>query len=143
MKNAIILHGKPSLLEYYEMDFPSPSNAHWIPWLQQKFLRAGVQCQTPEMPHPYAPEYAAWENAFRPFTPCPDSIFVGHSAGCGFILKWLSIHPEATIEKWSLLRPGLTLIAMPGIFLSVILILIWKGALEKSMFFFQRMILKV
>ncbi len=39
MKNAIILHGQPSRGEYYNIEMPSMSNAHWIPWLQGQLLK--------------------------------------------------------------------------------------------------------
>jgi len=38
MKNAIILHGQSSKAEYYGEQFPSMSNAHWLPWLQGQLL---------------------------------------------------------------------------------------------------------
>jgi predicted alpha/beta hydrolase family esterase len=107
MKQAIILHGMPDKEEYYEMDFPSPSNAHWIPWLQQKFLRADILCQTPEMPKPYAPDYQAWEEAFMPFSPPNGSVFVAHSAGCGFFLRYLAARPEIKLSKLVLVAPWL------------------------------------
>lgn len=105
MKTAIILHGICDANEYYEMDFPSPSNAHWLAWLQQKFLRDGVLCQNPEMPHPYAAVYADWAKVFERMHVDADTTIVGHSAGCGFILKWLSEHPEIKLNKLVLVAP--------------------------------------
>ncbi len=63
--SAIILHGICDEHEYFEMDFPSPSNAHWLPWLQQKFLRSNVLCQKLEMPTPYNPIYKEWKKSFE------------------------------------------------------------------------------
>ncbi|MES2729267.1 MAG: hypothetical protein V4621_04105 [Pseudomonadota bacterium] len=97
--SAIILHGICDTEEYFEMDFPSPSNAHWLPWLQQKFLRAAYQCQTPEMPAPYKPDYTSWQKAFEVFDPASLRIAVGHSAGAGFLLKYLSSHPDIMLDQ--------------------------------------------
>lgn len=105
MKKALILHGCCDAEEYLEMDFPSPSNAHWLPWLQQKFLRAGVLCQTPEMPKPYEPQYADWVKCFAQFVVNDQTTIVGHSAGCGFILKWLHENPGVHLEKLVLVAP--------------------------------------
>ncbi len=105
MTNALILHGVCDAQEYFEMDFPSPSNAHWLPWLQQKFLRNGVLCQTPEMPKPYAPVYDDWAAVFEQFTLHNDTVIVGHSSGCGFILKWLSANPSIRLGRLVLVAP--------------------------------------
>ena len=105
MKHAVILHGICDRGEYYEMDFPSSSNAHWLPWLQQKFLRSGILCQTLEMPKPYAPSYQDWKETFEQLNTHKLDIVVGHSAGCGFILKWLAENPNATFEKLIFVAP--------------------------------------
>jgi len=38
MKNAIIIHGRPSKEVYYSSDYPSSSNFVWIPWLQKQLI---------------------------------------------------------------------------------------------------------
>lgn len=104
---AIIMHGVCCAEEYFERDFPSPSNAHWLPWLQQKFLRAGYMCQTPEMPWTSKRDYAAWEKVFEMFNPSCLRIAVGHSAGAGFLLKYLSTHPNIRLDQLILVAPWL------------------------------------
>ena len=42
MKNAIILHGGPSKKEYYDLNMPSMSNSHWLPWLQAQLLKKDI-----------------------------------------------------------------------------------------------------
>lgn len=37
-KSAIILHGMPSKEEYFSPAYASPSNSHWLPWLQKNLL---------------------------------------------------------------------------------------------------------
>lgn len=107
MKTAYILHGVADEEEYYRMDLPSPSNAHWLPWLQQKFLRAGYLCQCLEMPTPPSAKYSEWADTFGQVRLDEDSIIVGHSAGCGFILKWLSENESVKVSKLVLVAPWL------------------------------------
>jgi predicted alpha/beta hydrolase family esterase len=107
MKTAVILHGVCDKEEYFEMDFPSPSNAHWLPWLQQKFLRNGLLCQCLEMPAPYKPVYEEWKKTFGQLDPSDLSVVVGHSAGCGFFLKWLHENPKVALDKLVLVAPWL------------------------------------
>lgn len=90
MKNAVILHGLPSEKEYQDLEKPSPSNAHWLPWLQKQLLVHNILAQTPEMPAPYHPEYEKWRKEFE-YQPIDEStMLIGHSLGGGFLLRWLS-----------------------------------------------------
>lgn len=107
MKTAVILHGTCSEDEYFKIDFPSPSNSHWLPWLQQKFLRSDILCQTLEMPAPYNPTYQSWKKTFEQLNTEELSIIVAHSAGSGFILKWLQENPQIKLEKLILVAPWL------------------------------------
>ena len=106
MKTALILHGICPEEEFFFSKYPSPSNAWWLPWLQQQFLRAGWQCQTPELPHPYRPSYAEWKETFECFKPQKLSLLVGHSAGGGFAIKYLQEH-KLKLEKLILVAPWL------------------------------------
>ena len=104
MKTAIILHGKPSKEEYLDPKNPSPSNAHWLPWLQRQLLLYGILAQTPELPEPYEPDYEKWSAVFKQFAIDADTMLVGHSCGAGFLVRWLS---ERRIEvgKVALVAP--------------------------------------
>jgi predicted alpha/beta hydrolase family esterase len=82
MKNAILLHGLPDKKEYYNSNWPSASNSHWFPWLQQELERFPIG---------------------------PDTILVGHSAGAGFWVRYLSEHPEIFVDKVILVAPWLNL----------------------------------
>lgn len=106
MKNALILHGVCDEEEFFFSHYPSPSNAWWLPWLQQQFLRAGWQCQTPELPIPYLPRYEEWQKTFEQFNPKELSIIIGHSAGAGFMIKYLQQH-RLKLDKLILVAPWL------------------------------------
>ena len=109
MKNAIILHGRPDKEEYYDASYPSSSNSHWIPWLQKQLLMKDIPAATPEVPNSWNPDYALWCKEFERFDITPETILVGHSCGAGFIVRWLSDHPEVRVGKVVLVAPSLGL----------------------------------
>lgn len=109
MKKAIILHGRPGRSEYLTDDYPSPSNSHWLPWLQRELLRNGVLAQTPEAEDPYKPTYESWRRAIEYFDPDEGTILVGHSCGAGMIVQWLSKNPDKKVGRVVLVAPWIDL----------------------------------
>jgi uncharacterized protein len=107
MQNAIILHGAPEKKYYYAHDLPSESNAHWLPWLQKELLIAGIKADTPEVPLSFEPKWELWRKEVERFGITPQTMLVGHSAGGGFWLKYLSQHPEISVGKVVLVAPWL------------------------------------
>lgn len=105
MSNAILLHGMPSKNEYYSSDYPSASNSHWLPWIQKQLLINEIDAATPEIPHAYQPDYTIWTKEFERFTINQHTSLVGHSCGGGFLVRWLSEHPEITVNKVVLVAP--------------------------------------
>ncbi len=90
MKNAIIIHGYNDEPQYLDTSRPSPSNDHFIPWLQRQLLLNGIETQTPEMPGFFEPNYERWKETLESFDINEDTIMVGHSCGGGFLVRWLS-----------------------------------------------------
>ncbi len=105
MKNAIILHGRPSKEEYYNPDRPSPSNCHWLPWLQAKLLKKDIAAATPEVPFAFEPLWERWVKEVERFDINQDTILVGHSCGGGFWLRYLSEHKNLKVGKVVLVAP--------------------------------------
>lgn len=105
--NALILHGKPGEAEFYNPDVPSPSNHHWLPWLAKQLIVRGIPAHTPEMPLAFAPDYPAWRREFERYDITPQTRFAAHSCGAGFLLRWLSEHPEVTVDRVVLVAPWL------------------------------------
>ncbi|MEX1995466.1 MAG: alpha/beta fold hydrolase [Candidatus Saccharimonadales bacterium] len=105
MKNAIILHGRPTRSEYLIDDYPSPSNSHWLLWLQRELLRKRVLAQTPEAKNPYKPSYESWAREIERYNPDKNTILVGHSCGGGMIVQWLSKNPDRKVGKVVLVAP--------------------------------------
>jgi predicted alpha/beta hydrolase family esterase len=106
MKNAIILHGRPSKEEYYSDLYPSASNSHWLPWLQKQLLIKDIPAYTPEVPYCYDLDYENWCKEFERCEITAGTTLVGHSCGGGFIVRWLGEHPEAKVDKVILVAPG-------------------------------------
>lgn len=110
MKNAIILHGmsdsKKSYLDTSSPDSSSPSNGHWLPWLQLNLLANNILAQTPELPHPYLPVYSAWLKVFKESKIDEETILVGHSCGAGFLVRFLSEN-NIKVDKLVLVAPWL------------------------------------
>ncbi|MDB5259742.1 MAG: hypothetical protein JWO73_950 [Candidatus Taylorbacteria bacterium] len=106
MKTAIIIHGMPDKENYFNPSSDSQSNCHWLPWLQQQLIAKGILAQTPEMPVPYEPDYAAWCEIFERLAPDEETLLVGHSLGGGFLVRWLSEHtvkvgPVMLVAPWT------------------------------------------
>ena len=105
MKNAIILHGRPSKQEYYNPAKPSMSNAHWFPWLQGQLLKQDIAAVTPEVPFSFEPLWDRWVKEVERFEINADTLLVGHSCGGGFWVRYLSEHPELKVGKVVLVAP--------------------------------------
>ena len=109
MKNAILLHGLPSEKEYYNPGWPSASNSHWFPWLQKELLMKEIKADTPEVFRSYELNYESWVKEVERFPIGQDTTVVGHSAGGGFWVRYLSEHPELFLDKIILVAPWLNL----------------------------------
>jgi predicted alpha/beta hydrolase family esterase len=105
MKNAILIHGMPSKEEYFDPSAPSLSNAHWFTWLQKQLIINSINTQTPDIPDSYKPDYEQWRREFERFDIGPQTLLVGHSAGAGFLLRWLSENKDARVDKLILAAP--------------------------------------
>ncbi len=95
----------PSRDEYYDPKRASQSNEHWLPWLQRQLLLQDILAYTPEMPKSYDPDWPVWVREFERYDIGPETILVGHSCGAGFLVKYLSLHPELTVGKVVLVAP--------------------------------------
>lgn len=107
MKNAIILHGKPGEEEYYDTQFPSPSNFHWLPWLQKQLLAKDIKADTPEVQYAFDPRWDLWLKEVERFEIGPETILVGHSCGGGFWVRYLSERKDLNVGKVILVAPSL------------------------------------
>lgn len=96
----------PSKEEYFDATTPSPSNSHWLPWIQKQLITHGVLAQTIELPEPYEPVYEKWGHIFNQLLIDEETILIGHSCGAGFLVRWLSENKVKT-GKVALVAPFL------------------------------------
>ncbi len=109
MKNAIILHGLYTKNEDYDPNEPSPSNNHWLPWLQRQLQLHDIKADTPEVANTYEMKWEPWVKEFERFDRTPETTLVGHSMGGGFLVRYLSERPELRVAKVVLVAPWLNL----------------------------------
>jgi uncharacterized protein len=107
MKQVIIIHGLPDKEEVLGTTWPSPSNSHWIPWIQKQLTRKDIVCQTPEMPRSYNPEYLVHKQTLDQFDISDETILVGHSCGGGFLIRYFSENKDVNPKKIILVAPWL------------------------------------
>ena len=105
--NAIIVHGCPEKENYYRIDLPCESNAHWLPWLQRELMIRDIATATPEIPFSYEPQWERWVKELERYDISDETILVGHSAGAGFLVKYLSTHPDLRVKRLVLVAPWL------------------------------------
>ena len=109
MKKAIICHGVSIGFDSVRRnDLPSCSH-HFLAWLQQRYIVAGVSCQNPSFPNSWIPDrnYHDDANVFSRLELDEDTRLVGHSCGAGFLLKYLAQHPKIKVRHLVLVAPWL------------------------------------
>lgn len=109
MKHVLLIHGLPNKDEVLGDVWPSPSNAHWFPWVQKQLTRQGILCQTLEMPRSYNPVYKEQERVLNQMEISEETTLVGHSCGGGFLIRYLSEHTDIKPKKVILVAPWLDL----------------------------------
>lgn len=88
-KNCIVIHGCPSDVEK-AMDAQTRTyDKHWIPWIKKELAQSGVPTETPLMPEPWEPTYEKFKAVFSKHAVGENTILVGHSCGCAFLVRWL------------------------------------------------------
>ncbi len=98
MGNCIIIHGCPS----NNMD--PTYNKHRIPRLKNELIKNNIPTETPLMPSPRQPVYEDYKKEFEKYTVDEDTILIGHSCGCAFLVRWLW-ETKQKIKKLILVAP--------------------------------------
>jgi len=62
---------------------------YWVPWLSTELIAQGIPVQTPLMPAPWNPVYEDFKSEFEKCAIAPNTVLVGHSCGCSFLVRWL------------------------------------------------------
>ncbi len=102
--NCIIIHGCPSDKEKNMSPETRTYDKHWIPWTKQKLTALGIPTETPLMPNPWSPKYDEFKKAFAQLPISENTILIGHSCGCAFLVRWLG-ETKRSIKKLILVAP--------------------------------------
>lgn len=103
-KRVFIIHGCPSNAERAMNSETRTYDKHWIPWVKRELISRGIQTETPLMPDPWEPSYEKFKKEFEKYSITKDSILIGHSCGCAFLVRWLG-ETKQKIFKLILVAP--------------------------------------
>ncbi|KKS46684.1 MAG: hypothetical protein UV09_C0014G0004 [Candidatus Gottesmanbacteria bacterium GW2011_GWA2_42_18] len=99
--NCIIVHGCPSdSSEERTKEYAK----HWMPWIRKELTSRGIKTEIPLMPEPWQPDYKAFKTEFEKYIVTPNTILIGHSCGCAFLVRWLG-ETKQRIKKLILVAP--------------------------------------
>jgi uncharacterized protein len=96
--NCIIVHGSPDDEE------DKSYNKHWIPWIKNRLSEKNINVSAPLMPEPWKPNYFSWKKEFDKLDVNENSILIGHSSGCAFLVRWLG-DTKKKVKKLILVAP--------------------------------------
>jgi len=117
MRNCIIVHGCPETRETLVDVGEETYFRHWIPWAKKQLEIAGVKTYVPKMPVPWKPVYAKYKAKFeKDFGALinSDTVLIGHSCGCAFLVRWLgdsncNICKLILVAPWKIPPPNNTI----------------------------------
>jgi uncharacterized protein len=99
--NCIIVHGCPSdSSEERTKEYAK----HWMPWIRKELISRGIKTEIPLMPKPWHPNYEAFKKEFEKYKVTNNTILIGHSCGCAFLVRWLG-ETKRRIKKLILVAP--------------------------------------
>ena len=103
-KKCIIIHGCPSDVEKAMNPEKRTYDKHWIPWTKKQLIANGIETETPLMPSPWQPDYEKFKRTFEKYAIDENTILIGHSCGCAFLVRWLG-ETKKKIFKLILVAP--------------------------------------
>lgn len=102
--NCVIIHGCPSDVERSMNPKTRTYDKHWIPWIKRELSSRGIKTETPLMPTPWKPNYEKFKRSFERCEITENSVLIGHSCGCAFLVRWLG-ESKQKIFKLILVAP--------------------------------------
>lgn len=80
-------------------------------WTKRNLVDAGLETETPSMPEPWAPNYEKFKEEFEKYEVTENTILIGHSCGCAFLVRWLGeskqkIAKLILVAPWKIPDPG-------------------------------------
>ncbi len=101
---VVIVHGCPSNAEKAMNPKTRTYDKHWIPWIKQKLTERNIETFVPLMPEPWAPDYKKWKKEFNKLKFDENSVLIGHSCGCAFLVRWLG-ETKKKVKRLILVAP--------------------------------------
>jgi predicted alpha/beta hydrolase family esterase len=95
--NCIIVHGG-------DADDCKGYNKHWMPWTKKQLEKRGIKTETPLMPLHESATYLDWKKIFDKLKVDKNTILIGHSRGCAFLVRWLG-DKKINVKKLILVAP--------------------------------------
>lgn len=95
---CIIMHGVADDADDKEY------NKHWIPWTMKELGQRGIVSVAPSVPQPWKPNYDNYKKVFEKYDVDENTILIGHSAGCAFLVRWLGENKQK-VKKLILVAP--------------------------------------
>ena len=103
-KKCMIIHGCPSNVEKAMNPETRNYDKHWIPWTKKQLLANNIETETPLIPSPWEPDYEKFKRTFEKYKVDENTILIGHSCGCAFLVRWLG-ETKRKIFKLILVAP--------------------------------------
>lgn len=103
-KKCIIIHGCPSNAEKAMNPEKRTYDKHWIPWVKNYLIAQNINTVAPLMPSPWKPNYKKFKAEFEKYSVDKNTILIGHSCGCAFLVRWLG-ETKTKIFKLFLIAP--------------------------------------
>ena len=101
--NCIIIHGCPENSEK-DLDPKARYYHHWISWVKRELTKKGIKTDTPLMPYAWHPDYQKFKKKFEKYKVTKNTILIGHSCGCAFLIRWLG-ETKKVVKKLILVAP--------------------------------------
>ena len=102
--NCIIIHGCTFNKEEEINPDKSTYDKHWMPWIKKELIQRGIKTENPLMPNPWEPDYESFKKEFEKYLVTENTILIGHSCGCAFLVRWLG-ESKKIIKKLILVAP--------------------------------------
>lgn len=102
--NVIIVHGANSSEEDARKGKPE-NKRHWMPWLKKTLEKDDIDVSNKLYPKDWNPNYKDWKKEFEKNKIDENSVLVGHSVGCAFLLRWVG-EKKKKVGKLILIAPA-------------------------------------
>ncbi|MDO8467678.1 MAG: class I tRNA ligase family protein [Nanoarchaeota archaeon] len=104
LSNVVIVHGCPSAEKAEYSQEKRTYDKHWIPWIKKKLEERKIKVFSPLMPEAWKADYYNWKKEFEKNKIDENSVLIGHSCGCAFLVRWLG-DTKKKIKKLILVAP--------------------------------------